>query len=179
MTYRTEDAEYLIVGQGSVVPSAEVVADYLRETRKLKIGVVDMAMFRPFPADLVGRVLKGRKGVVVLERLDQPLAVDLPADAGDPGHPLASASRTGATRRRSPTRSWSLPREDIPALYSGAFGLGSRDLQPEGIIGAVENMLPTGPQKKMFYLSIDFLHDKPFTPKQELYQQTIAGPIPR
>ena len=26
---------------------------------------------------------------------------------------------------------------DAPALYSGSFGMGSRDLQPEGVIAAV------------------------------------------
>jgi len=61
-----------------VVPSAEVVSDYLRETRGLKIGVVNLTMFRPFPGDLLSKVLKGRRGVVVMERLDQPLACDLP-----------------------------------------------------------------------------------------------------
>jgi pyruvate-ferredoxin/flavodoxin oxidoreductase len=40
--------------------------------------VVDVTMFRPFPGDLIGRLLKGRKGVAVLERTDQPLAEDLP-----------------------------------------------------------------------------------------------------
>jgi hypothetical protein len=41
--------------------------------------------------------------------------------------------------------------------------MGSRDLQPEGLIAAVENMMPAGKQKKMFYLSIDFLRDKPIS----------------
>ena len=39
-------------------------------------------------------------------------------------------------------------------------------------------MLPDGAQKKLFYLSIDFLRDKPFTPKQEIYQQTIEESYP-
>ena len=47
--YRADDADYLIVGQGSLIPSAEAVADYLRETRKIKVGVVNLTMFRPFP----------------------------------------------------------------------------------------------------------------------------------
>ena len=67
---------------------------------------------------------------------------------------------------------------DIPDLYSASFGLGSRDLQPEGIIGAVENMLPDGPKKKHFYLGIDFVRKKARTPKQELYQQTISESYP-
>ena len=78
MTYKAEDADYLILGQGSLIPSAEVVSDYLRETRGIKVGVVDLVMFRPFPGDLVSKILKGKKGVVILERLDQPLAADLP-----------------------------------------------------------------------------------------------------
>ena len=82
MTYRADDAEYLILGQGSLIPTAEAVADYLRESRGIRVGVVNLVMFRPFPADLLSRVLKGKKGVAVLERLDQPLAVDLPVDAG-------------------------------------------------------------------------------------------------
>ena len=49
MTYKAEDADYLILGQGSLIPSAHVVADYLRETRGLKVGVVDLVMWRPFP----------------------------------------------------------------------------------------------------------------------------------
>ena len=56
--------------------------------------------------------------------------------------------------------------------------MGSRDLQPEGLVAAVENMLPAGKQKKMFYLSIDFLRDKPISPKQEVYQQTIEEAYP-
>jgi pyruvate-ferredoxin/flavodoxin oxidoreductase len=32
-SYRCEDAEYLIVGQGSMIVQAEAVVDYLRETR--------------------------------------------------------------------------------------------------------------------------------------------------
>ena len=179
LTYRDHDADYLIVGQGSLVPTAEAVADHLRETRGLKVGVVNLVMFRPFSADLIGRVLKGKTGVVVLERLDQPLAVDLPLmreiratlskcleNGRDPSRPMHPAleAYTKVT--------------DAPRLYSGSFGLGSRDLQPEGLIGAVENMLPEGPRKPTFYLSIDFLRTQPVTPKQEVYQQTIEASYP-
>ena len=62
MGYKMEDAEYVILGQGSVICNAEVVADYMRKERGLKVGVVDMVMFRPFPADLVTHMLAGKKG---------------------------------------------------------------------------------------------------------------------
>ncbi|MBV6639868.1 MAG: 2-oxoacid:acceptor oxidoreductase family protein, partial [Cyclobacteriaceae bacterium] len=178
MTYKVEDADYLIVGQGSVVPSAEVVADYLRKTRKIKVGVVNLVMFRPFPADLISKVLKGRKGVVVLERLDQPLAGDQPM-MREIRSALNKAQENGVAKKDKPYPELETYKQgDMPPLYSGSFGMGSRDLQPEGLIGAIENMLPDGDHKKLFYLSIDFLRKNAFTPKQEIYQQTIKDAYP-
>jgi pyruvate-ferredoxin/flavodoxin oxidoreductase len=179
MTYRAEDAEYLILGQGSVVPSAEAVADYLRETRGIKVGVVDLVMFRPFPSELIGTILKGRKGVAVLERLDQPLAVDLPL-MREIRAAISRCLENGRDPKRPVYPELPVYRElaDAPELFSGSFGMGSRDLQPEGLVAAVENMLPGGKRKKMFYLSIDFLRDKPIGPKQEAYQQTIEEAYP-
>ncbi|WP_053405808.1 2-oxoacid:acceptor oxidoreductase family protein [Persicobacter sp. CCB-QB2] len=178
MTYKVEDADYLILGQGSVVSSAEVVADYLRETRGLKVGVVDLVMFRPFPADLLGHILKGKKGVTVLERLDQPLAEDSPI-MRELRAVLSKCLENGANKQKVYDHLPAYSAKDLPALYSGAFGLGSRDLQPEGIIGAVENMLPTGANKKLFYLSIDFIRENAFTPKQRAYQESIEEGYPK
>ena len=179
MTYKAEDADYLILGQGSVVPSAEVVVDYLRKTRGLKIGVVDLLMFRPFPSDLVAKILKGKKGVCILERLDQPLAVDLPI-IREVRSVLNKCMENGRHKKDLPyPELQAYSSKDMPALFSGSFGMGSRDLQPEGIIGAVENMLPNGKQKKLFYLSIDFIRDVPFTPKQRAYQESIQEAYPK
>lgn len=61
MSYKAQDADYLILGQGSIIPSAEVVSDYLRQTRGIKVGVIDLVMFRPFPADLLSQLLKRKK----------------------------------------------------------------------------------------------------------------------
>ncbi|MGK7390162.1 MAG: 2-oxoacid:acceptor oxidoreductase family protein [Candidatus Cyclobacteriaceae bacterium M2_1C_046] len=178
MTYKAEDADYLILGQGSIIPSAEVVVDYLRKTRNLKVGVVNLLMFRPFPADLLSKIVKGKKGVVVLERLDQPLAVDLPI-ARELRAVISKCQENGRTRNDKPYPELSsYGPNDSPSIYSGSFGLGSRDLQPEGLIGAVENMLPKGEHKKQFYLSIDFIRDTPFTPKQRAYQESIEASYP-
>jgi pyruvate-ferredoxin/flavodoxin oxidoreductase len=178
--YRTDDADYLIVGQGSLIPSAEAVADYLRETRRIKVGVVDVTMFRPFPADRIGPMLKGKKGVTVLERLDQPLAVDLPLmrEVRATVAKCLENGRDAAHPAYPELESYAMP-SDAPALYSGSFGMGSRDLQPEGVVGAIENMLPDGARKRFFYLSIDFLRDDPITPKQKIHQQTIEESYPQ
>lgn len=178
MSYRAEDADYLILGQGSVIPSAEIVADYLRKTRNIKVGVIDLVMFRPFPSDLISKLLKGKKGVTILERLDQPLAADLPI-AREIGSVFTKCIENGIHKKDKPYPTLdSYKPTDIPSLYSGSFGMGSRDLQPEGIIGAIENMLPDGKRKKLFYLSIDFIRDNAFTPKQKAYQETIQDAYP-
>ena len=175
--YRCEDAEYVILGQGSMTVQAAAVADWLRDNRKLKVGVVNLTCFRPFPGDLLGHVLKGKKGVVVLERTDQPLSEDLPLmrevratvtkclenglDASDfPGY---AAYKSG----------------EMPRLYSGCYGLGSRDLQPEALIAAVENMTPKGAHRKFFYLSIDFVRETSANPKQEIQQQELLAAYPK
>ncbi|MFZ1865189.1 MAG: 2-oxoacid:acceptor oxidoreductase family protein [Polyangiales bacterium] len=179
MTYRADDADYLIVGQGSMIPSAEAVVDYLRETRGLKVGVVDMLMFRPFPSDLIGRIIQGRQGVTVLERLDQPLAVDLPL-MREIRATVSKCLENGRQPKNPayPDLAAYTSLEDAPRLYSGSYGMGSRDLQPEGLVGAVENMLDERSRKKLFYLSIDFLRDKAITPKQEIHQETIEESYP-
>jgi pyruvate-ferredoxin/flavodoxin oxidoreductase len=177
-TYRIEDADYVIAGQGSMIVQAEAVADYLRETRKLKVGVLNVTMYRPFPGDLVGRALKGKKGVVVLERTDQPLAEDLPL-MRDLRAALSKCLENGTAKGAKPyPRHESYRPEDMPQLYSGCFGLGSRDLQPEGLIGAVENMLPDGSQKRFFYLSIAFVRE-PSDPKEEIRLQELLDAYPR
>jgi len=179
MTYRCDDAEYLILGQGSLIPTAEAVADYMRKKRGIKVGVVNLLMFRPFPGDLLTRVLKGRKGVAVLERTDQPLAADLPL-IREVRAVMGKSLENGQSRNGAayPDLATYKSIKDIPPLYSGSFGLGSRDLQPEGVVAAVENMLPDGQLKRFFYLSIDFVRQSMMTPKQEIYQQTVLDAYP-
>jgi len=177
--YKTEDADYLILGQGSMIVQAEAVADYLRESRKLKVGVVNLTMFRPFPGDLVGKLLKGKKGVAVLERTDQPLAEDLPI-MRETRAALTKCLENGSTPKGEdkPYPSYeSFRTEDMPRLYSGAYGLGSRDLQPEGIIAAYENMLPDGGRRKFFYLGVEFVRE-PTDPKDEIRIQQLLEAYP-
>lgn len=174
--YRCDDADYIILGQGSMTVQAAAVADWLRETRKIKVGVVNITMFRPFPGDLLGQVLKGKKGVAVLERTDQPLSEDLP---------LMREVRSTITKCVENARENSYAdyacyesAKDMPSLYSGCYGLGSRDLQPEGLIAAVENMLPGAAHRKFYYLSVDFVRDESANPKQEIRQQELQTAYP-
>ena len=177
--YRTEDAQYLLLAQGSVIPTAEAVADYLRDTRGIKLGVVDLLMFRPFPADLIGQMLRGRGAVTVLERTDQPLAVDPPL-AREVRATLGKCIENGRAGGRPihPGLPAYQKLSDVPDLYSACFGLGSRDVTPGDLIGAVENMLPDGAGRRLYYLSIDFLRDTPLNPKDQIRQERLVRDYP-
>ncbi|WP_200875048.1 2-oxoacid:acceptor oxidoreductase family protein [Methylomarinum vadi] len=174
-----DNGDYLIVGQGSVTVAAAAVAHYLQETRGLKISVADMTMFRPFPGDLIGKIVKGRKGVLVLERTDQPLAEDLPL-MREIRATIGKCLENGRGKGEKPFPKYESYKkaEDAPELYSGSFGLGSRDLQPGDLIAAVENMLPDGGKKKFFYLGIEFTRDTAYSPKQEIQMQQVEEAYP-
>jgi pyruvate-ferredoxin/flavodoxin oxidoreductase len=179
MGYRIDDAEWVLVGQGSVVPNCEAVADYLREKRKLKVGVLNLTMFRPFPADLISRLLKGVKGVTVLERTDQPLAVDAPM-LREIRAAMSKAQENGRAGGEGPYPGVVSCRPDeIPDFHSGCFGLGSRDLQPADLVAAVENMLAGGGRRRQFYLGIDFVRTDTRFPKLQIWQEELLRYYPQ
>ena len=182
--YRLTDAEYVIAGQGSVVANAEAVADHLRTTRGLKVGVLNLTMFRPFPTDFVTELLAGKKGVTVLERTDQPLAVDLPllreirAAMSKAVENWSASSKPAAGKRTPHPRVATVAPDAVPAFYSGCFGLGSRDLQPTDLVATVENMLPQGAGRRQFYLGIDFLRPGTKLPKVQIWQEQVGDAYP-
>ncbi|MDD5364336.1 MAG: 2-oxoacid:acceptor oxidoreductase family protein [Gallionellaceae bacterium] len=179
-TYKCEDADYIILGQGSMTVQAEAVADWLRAEKKIKVGVVHMTMFRPFPGDVLGHILKGKKGVAVLERTDQPMSEDLPL-MREVRATVSKCLENGASEGELPHAGYAAyaGAKDMPGLYSGCYGLGSRDLQPEGMVAAIENMMPGGARRKFYYLSVDFARDESANPKQEIKQQELKAAYPR
>lgn len=65
--YRTEDAEIVLVSFGSEVGSIRVVIDKKRE-EGMKIGLIKVRVFRPFPAEAIAKALRGKKAIGVLEK---------------------------------------------------------------------------------------------------------------
>jgi pyruvate ferredoxin oxidoreductase alpha subunit len=66
-TYRSEDAETIVVALGSVLGTIKDTVDELRE-QGMRIGVVGLTSFRPFPLDAVRAALSHADRVVVLEK---------------------------------------------------------------------------------------------------------------
>ncbi len=69
-TYRTEDAETVIVAMGSVLGTIKDTIDEMRlpENGGHKIGVLGITCFRPFPVAAVADALRHAKRFVVLEK---------------------------------------------------------------------------------------------------------------
>jgi pyruvate-ferredoxin/flavodoxin oxidoreductase len=175
--YRVEDAEYVIVAQGSVVADAEAVADYLRAAKKCKVGVVNLTMFRPFPADLLVALLSGRRGALVVERVDQPLAAEAPV-LREARAALACAVENGRARRGTPHPG--LPAcsaDEVPEFYSACFGLGGRELRPADLVAAVQAMRD-GARRRHVYLGIDFVRKGTRLPKLQIWQEQLLDRYP-
>jgi pyruvate-ferredoxin/flavodoxin oxidoreductase len=177
--YRVEDAEYAIVAQGSVVPLAEAVCDHLRGEGRVRLGVVNLTMFRPFPADRLTALLRGKRSVLVLERVDQPLAVDPPLS-----RELRAAFGKGVENWRARTAGPAHPGlpacapGEVPDFYAGCFGLGGRDLPPGELVAAVDRMLAGGAKPRHFYLGIDFVRKGTRLPKLQIWQEQLLESYP-
>lgn len=65
--YKTEDADIVLVTSGSTTGTARTVIDSKRE-QGMKIGLVKIRMFRPFPRERLVQALKGKKGIGVIDR---------------------------------------------------------------------------------------------------------------
>jgi pyruvate ferredoxin oxidoreductase alpha subunit len=66
-SYRSADAETIVVALGSVLGTIEDTVDELRD-QGVKVGAVGIKSFRPFPLDEVRAALGHAKRVVVLEK---------------------------------------------------------------------------------------------------------------
>jgi pyruvate ferredoxin oxidoreductase alpha subunit len=65
--YRSADADTVVVALGSVLGTIKDVVDSLRR-RGMRIGVLGITSFRPFPVDAVRDALAGARRVVVVEK---------------------------------------------------------------------------------------------------------------
>ncbi|MEW5807769.1 MAG: pyruvate ferredoxin oxidoreductase [Acidobacteriota bacterium] len=65
--YRLDQAEIVLVSSGTMASTTRVVVDSLREKGE-NVGMLKIKMFRPFPAEDVAELLRGRIKVAVMDR---------------------------------------------------------------------------------------------------------------
>jgi pyruvate-ferredoxin/flavodoxin oxidoreductase len=133
--YKTDDADTVFVSLGSAAENIEAAVDYLRETRGSTVGSIHVNVIRPFPEAAIVTALKGKKNVIILERTDEALSGDNPL-----GRDIRTALSKAIQYEGHPAAEGlpALAMDEVPHIYSGTYGLGSRDFRPEHIIGAYE-----------------------------------------
>ena len=133
--YKTEDAETVFISLGSAAENCDEAVDYLRDTRGAKVGSIHVNVIRPFPERAIARALAGKKNVIILERTDEPLAGDNPL-----GRDIRTALNKALTIEGHPTEEGfpAIAANQVPRIFNGIYGLGSRDFRPEQILGAYE-----------------------------------------
>ena len=142
--YELGDAEYALVGMGSLVETATATAKYLREEESLKVGALHVTSFRPFPGPEIVEALRDVKAIAVIERMDSPAAQS---------NPLTAEIKAAFSDALSRTPGY--PKIDrAPVIYSGSAGLGSRDIRPGDFGAVVEHMQATRLQR-FLVLGID------------------------
>jgi pyruvate/2-oxoacid:ferredoxin oxidoreductase alpha subunit len=62
-----EDARFVILTSGSAVGTARTVVDAKR-AKGLKVGLIKLRMFRPFPQEKLIKAIKGKKAVGIIDR---------------------------------------------------------------------------------------------------------------
>jgi pyruvate ferredoxin oxidoreductase alpha subunit len=108
--YRTEDAEVVFVMLGAFATKAKEAVNQLRESGRA-VGLVRPLLFRPFPAAEMRRLLRGKKGVAVIDQ-------NLSMGGGGILHTELSSALCGQ-------------QQATPVLVSFIGGLGGRDIRLE------------------------------------------------
>lgn len=143
-TFMIDDADYIMLGMGSVTDDIEAVITHLR-TQGRKVGLVAIKLFYPFPEADVVAALAGKKAVTVLERTDATTLTGCVISA------LFKAQQNNTQMRHQ-----GIPAiTDVPTICTGIFGLGGHDLQPRHLIAAFNNM-ESEAKVPLFYLGSQF-----------------------
>ena len=106
-SYKTEDAETIIVTMGSISETAMTAIDEMRAEGE-KVGLVRLRLWRPFPIEELRAAIKGAKYLAVVDRHFTP---------GFPEGPVATEIRALMYHE-----------ENRPRMSNFILGLGGRDV---------------------------------------------------
>jgi pyruvate/2-oxoacid:ferredoxin oxidoreductase alpha subunit len=118
-TYRTEDAELIVVTAGTITSVSRIAVDRLRSQGKA-VGLMKLRLFRPVPAQRWRSALGRAAKIVVVDR-------NLTAGLG------------GVFAGEVQAALYSL--ENRPQVFPIVAGLGGRDVTPEDVCGMVDSAL--------------------------------------
>lgn len=116
-SYKTRDADILLLSMGSMGETAQVAVDELKK-QGISVGHLNLRLWRPFPFEELKKAVKGAKVLVVLDRA---------VSYGGPGGPLFSEVRSAL-----------YDEPDRPYIMNQIIGLGGRDVPVGEFVKIVE-----------------------------------------
>ena len=140
--YLLDDADYVLVSAGAMTSNVRYAVRLLRE-RGIKVGLLRLVAFRPFPFEEVRRHLGGRAKVAVLDRNMSP------GHSGIFAQEIRSALSLGA------------PPTDV---YGYVLGIGGRDIRVETVIEVVEDLMAREQPERCLYVGVKGLPIGPARP---------------
>jgi pyruvate ferredoxin oxidoreductase alpha subunit len=120
-TYKTEDAETIIVAIGSIAQTAMTAIDAMRAQGK-KVGIARIRVFRPFPAKELVDAIKGAKNLVLLDRVSSFAGGEISA-------PVAIEIKSALYDRKV-----------TPKIGNFLVGLGGRDVTTQNFMEMVDRV---------------------------------------
>ncbi|MDP6941905.1 MAG: 2-oxoacid:acceptor oxidoreductase family protein [Planctomycetota bacterium] len=147
--HRCEDADFIMIGMGSMMETAQATADWMRENTDMKVGCLSVLSWRPFPGPQIAKLLAGKKAVAVVERLDIPAAQS---------NPLAAEIKAALYDAMSGAPGYEEASGDMPIVWECSGGLGSRDIRPGDIKALFEHIQQGKPGPAGRFCSLGIKH---------------------
>jgi pyruvate-ferredoxin/flavodoxin oxidoreductase len=173
--FRVEDARILLLAQGAAVETAQAVADHVRKTERLRVGVLGIRCLRPFPGRALLAHLARARQLLVLERVHSPLAGDPPLmrevraaiDRDMDKAPSATGSHQGRRALRLRER---------PRLRSVIYGMGGLPLRGADLMRLCREAVNL--QTHRIYLGLEFAPRTSDYPKRQVLLDRLRRDYP-
>jgi pyruvate-ferredoxin/flavodoxin oxidoreductase len=131
-----KDAERVVIVMGSGADVVHETVDHL-VSRKEKVGVVKIRLYRPFPLDAFIKALpKTVKKIAVLDRTKEP---------GSLGEPMYLDVRTAIGEAMAEGK---FKFNGYPVIVGGRYGLGSKEFSPAMAKAVFDNLKLAKPKNK-------------------------------
>ena len=132
-TYGLAEAEVAVLTMSSTAGTAQAIAKKLKEKKKMKVGVIKIRLFLPFPRKELQEAVKGLKSLAVLDR-----AVSFGSTA-----PLAKEVKNAL-----------FDVEEKPKVQSYIFGLGGREIYEQDIAKVYKALLKGETSEEAKYIGL-------------------------
>lgn len=174
-SYQTDNAKIVLIAQGAAIETFEAVADYMRSQHKLKVGVLGIHGFRPFPGAMIAKKLVKKQIVAVMERVDTPLAVDPPL-MRQVRASLERAMENGRLGTEIHSGYPLIKEQQLPRFRSVVYGLGGQALRAADLVALCENLEEKG--KGRIFLGFEFARASSIYPKRQVLLDNLRRSYP-